>query len=486
MTLERTGTETRNLLVTGAALPDWRRSSGTRIEAGRPVDIRIAGGRIVARRPRLDPLPGEDVLSVAGSVILPGLHDHHIHLRSLAAAARSVAVGPEDVDGHDAMRVVLQAAPTDHLGWRRAVGYFESVAGDLDRWSLDTLALPGPLRVQHRSGALWMVNSAGVGALDLDAADEPGVERDDNGQPTGRMWRMDAWLARRLSDRDPLADARRLSARLAAYGVTGVTDATPDATASGLAGLAAALVDGVLVQRVHAMCPPGIEMPVHERLTRGPHKVLLDDDRLPDLDEMVSTVRSSHGSGSPVAMHCVTPVQLALAVAAFEAAGVMPGDRIEHGAVVPAGYIDAVAAAGLTVVTNPGLVHARGDDYLAHVDERDLPHLYPCASLISAGVAVAAGTDAPFGPVNPWAAIGAARWRRTRSGHQVGSAEAVSLPRAIELFTGWASRPGHGRQLAPGEIGDLCLLGAGAMPEPGAPEVPVVTVVGGQVVHRSD
>ncbi len=59
-----------------------------------PSDVRLAGGVVAACAPDLRPEPGEEVMQAAGGVLLPGPHDHHVHLRALAAAAASVPVGP--------------------------------------------------------------------------------------------------------------------------------------------------------------------------------------------------------------------------------------------------------------------------------------------------------------------------------------------------------------------------------------------------------
>ena len=59
---------------------------------GEPCSVRIASGRIAALAPTLELAPGERVLDAAGGALLPGLHDHHIHLFSLAAARASRAV----------------------------------------------------------------------------------------------------------------------------------------------------------------------------------------------------------------------------------------------------------------------------------------------------------------------------------------------------------------------------------------------------------
>jgi predicted amidohydrolase YtcJ len=482
---EPTSTAGGNLLVRGAVTADWPASDGDRVAPGRRIDVRIADGRIASVEPELGPLPGELAVEVPGAVALPGLHDHHLHLRSLVAGGRSAAVGPGDVGSRDELTRALRRAPVDRHGWRRAVGYHESVAGELDRWSLDALVPDGPVRVQHRSGVVWLVNSAGADALGLDEVHQPGVELDAQGRPTGRLFRMDDWLAERLPDEDPTADVGPVSAQLASWGVTGMTDATPDATHQGVAAFVEAVADGRLCQRVHVMCPADLEMAPHALVTRGPHKVLLDDDRLPALEDLAEMVRGAHGARVPVAVHCVTPAQLALTVATFAEAGVVPGDRVEHASVVHPQLAGRLAELALTVVTNPGLVQARGDSYLVEVDDRDVAYLYPCASLIDAGVAVAAGTDAPFGPADPWAAVRTAVTRRTSGGRTLGAHEEVSLAAAVGLFAGRADLPGRPRRLAPGEPGDLCLLADGAVPQPGRSGSVLATIVAGRVVYEA-
>ena len=51
---------------------------------GTETDIR-AGERIVEVG-ELVPNAGEDVFDAAGGTVIPGLHDHHVHLRAAAAA----------------------------------------------------------------------------------------------------------------------------------------------------------------------------------------------------------------------------------------------------------------------------------------------------------------------------------------------------------------------------------------------------------------
>jgi predicted amidohydrolase YtcJ len=157
-------------------------------------------------------------------------------------------------------------------------------------------------------------------------------------------------------------------------------------------------------------------------------------------------------------VHCVTRVGLVIAFAAWRQAGVLPGDRIEHGAVLPAELLEELRDLGLIVVTQPNFVAERGDAYLADVEPADQPHLWRCGSLIEHRICVAAGTDAPFGHPDPWRAIAAAVERRTATGMPLGRDEAVDGVTALDLFLGAPAAPHRPRRIVAGAISDLCLL----------------------------
>ena len=417
---------------------------------GRPgSDVRLRDGRIAEVGPGLRPRPGEDVVDAAGNAVIPALHDHHVHLTALAAAHASVHVDRLGL-------AALRDAPG--TGWVRAVGYHESIAGPLDRQQLDELVPDRPVRVQHRSGILWVLNTRGLDAVGAATADEPGIERDEHGTPTGRLWRGDRWLA----DRVPTTpvDLAAVGRHAADHGITGFTDADPHRTAAGVARLHEAR----LPQAVTLMSADGLALP--PGCTAGARKRILDDTTLPPVDDLAAWIADAHRDGHAVAVHCVTRVQLVVTLTAMADAdahtgsGPRPrqGDRIEHGGVVPPELHDELRRLGLTVVTQPNFVAERGDQYRTDVDPDDLPHLYPCARLLAAGVQVAAGTDAPFGRPDPWAAIRAAVHRRTPAGHVLGADDRVDPPTALALFQGPAADPATPRRVAPGQPADLCVL----------------------------
>ncbi len=444
-------------------------------------DVRLTAGLIAECGPGLRPEPGEEVIEAAGGLLLPGLHDHHVHLRALAAAAASVSAGPPRTRTAAELAARLRAADADLPpgAWLRAVGYHESVAGSLDRHALDRLLPHRPVRVQHRTGVLWIVNSLAAARLDLDQCELSGVERGPDGRPTGRLWRMDRWLADRLrsattpATTPAAADLGAVSRKAASAGITGFTDATPGATERDLASLA----EAPIAQRLCCMAPPEVRPP--GPVTAGPLKIILDDATLPPLDEFAGRIRAAHAAGRPAAVHCVTRVQFVFTLAALGLAGRLPGDRIEHGAVIGAESVPELR--GLTVVTQPHFVAERGEQYAADVTPDDLPDLWRLRSLIDAGVDVAAGSDAPFGDDDPWRVMRAA----VRRPELFRPDEAVSPARALALFLGEPAAPGTQRLVAPGRPADLALLRAGPREalRSLASDLVAATFIGGELTY---
>lgn len=414
---------------------------------GTMVDVR-AGDTIEQVAESLPPNPGEDVLDAASGTLIPGLHDHHLHIYSAAAEQDSIRVGPDAVAGEAGLARALASATPAGDGWIRAVGYHDAVAGPLDRHLLDRLVPGVPVRVQHRSGVLWTVNSAGLAALGL------------HDHPDGRLRSADPSWSQALERRPPAV--AQFSARLAGYGVTGITDATPDLRPEDR--------------------PTGLRQRVHYL---APGKRILHDDGL-DLDALTVWISERHRAGSPVAVHCVTAAQLVVTIAALRAAGSHPADRIEHAAMVPTDCIADLVDLGVTVVTQPNFVAERGDQYRTDVPVSEHDQLWRLATLLSAGVPVALSTDAPFGAPDPWAAMRAAVHRRTPHGVVLNPAERISAGRAVTLFWGSAVAPGRPRRIAPGEPADLCLLAASpqrVLDELDAGLV-AATIVGGAVVFE--
>jgi predicted amidohydrolase YtcJ len=110
------------------------------------------------------------------------------------------------------------------------------------------------------------------------------------------------------------------------------------------------------------------------------------------------------------------------------------------------------------VVTQPHFLGQRAAAYRAEVDAADRPLLYRLQAWRDAGVRLAAGSDAPFGGMDPWAAMAAAVDRPAG----FGAGEALTPEAALALFLGDPDDPGGpARQVAMGAVADLCLLDRG-------------------------
>ncbi len=423
-----------------------------------PADVRIEQGRITALG-RIMPANGEPVLDACGGSLLPSLHDHHIHLMSFAASLESVRCGPPEITDETGVTAALKrSSRSQRAAWIRGVGYHESVAGDIDRHWLDGHIADVPTRIQHRSGRLWIVNSAGLAWLRERAHDCTVVLRKIlNECEDGRLYDCDLEL-RALwgAALPPIGCASR---QLAAYGVTGLTDMTPDNSNTALATLIGLHADSTLLQRVHVGGALDLQQADHgPGIDVGPTKVHLHESQFPPMASLVDTIVASHACNRSVAVHCVTEAELAFALVAFREAGTVEGDRIEHAAVTPPPFLTDLKDLGLRVVTQPHFVAERGDAYLAGLSPATHSWLYRCRSFVDAGIPLAAGTDAPFGCADPWVAMAAAMARRTAAGASLGLAESLTPEQALALFLGSPEQPQQPRRVTVGAAADLCLL----------------------------
>lgn len=417
----------------------------------RVQDIRIRGKRITDIAPDLIAEEGEEVIYANGGALLPGLHDHHIHMNATAASLNSLSCGPPEVSTEQELANALHKSATHQpQQWLRGVGYYPFKGNEesniIDRDWLDKNGPDCPIRIQHRSGRLWVFNTKG-----LDALNKAGVSLDDNILDKGHIYDADASVHEALmSDPQNLSDLINL---LLSYGITGVTEVTPRNVPEDFLNYQkhSAPLRMTIMGRP-SLCDATDKST--DRVSIGHVKLHYHDHDLPSLEMLTQEIEEAHAQGRGVASHCVTHAELMLTLAAIEAAGPSKKDRIEHAAIVTQDALDWIKQLNIGVVTQPNFIVAREQAYRQDIDKDMHPNLWRLGSFQKKGIPLAAGSDAPFGSFNPWQAIHAATHRPAI----FDDGEALSPENALRLYTTEATDMRIQRNIKIGTVADLCLM----------------------------
>ena len=169
--------------------------------------------------------------------------------------------------------------------------------------------------------------------------------------------------------------------------------------------------------------------------------------------------------------------------------------RVEHAQLINPADVARFGRLGVAASVQP--VHLRSDAAPQRFAWGDRTHnSFPLAGLIAGGALIPFGTDAPVEPVDPWPGIAVAVARRDPwrpDDQRTGPDQAIDLSRAIRAAcldpAQVAHQPELGR-LVPGCRADLIVVPDAGFRETSdfsvlASTRPLVTLVEGEVVHRS-
>jgi predicted amidohydrolase YtcJ len=455
--------------------------------------IAIQGERILAvgRDAELRPLigPTTTVLDGRGAVAIPAFHDAHLHLLSYARSRSWI-----DCRGAQSIaeigRLLADAARELPPGaWIRGYGYDDEALAEgrhPDRQDLDAAVLHHPLRLQHRTLHLDILNSAAIRALGLAETTDLRVERTGSaGELTGRIYHGGDLLHRASThpaDHELGRDVRAASDRLLRWGVTSVQDASVTngvdewelfhcLAERGDLRVRVFMMWGAMNWRERATARPASALVRH-----GPVKFMLDE-RAGDAGELRAGVMAAAAAGYAVAIHAVSEAEVAIALDALRTAPCSPlgPHRIEHGSVIADEWLTELRTLGITVVGQPALVYERGDLYLREYRGELHGWLHRARSLLEAGIPYAVGSDAPVIEPDPATALYSLRTRATRAGKTLGLAEALDLESALAACTLQSAEAGGvGAELGalrPGTRADIALLDGDLLGEPGTAPV---------------
>ncbi|WP_067244371.1 amidohydrolase [Microbacterium resistens] len=457
-----------------------------------------------------------EIVDVKGATVLPGLIDAHSHIEMLAYAwelAEDVRAARVSSIEELVLALRARAGRTPEGEW--VIGHGQHFQDSLfeeqrfpDRHDLDRVSTSHP--VMYRSSFHTNIfNSAALARMGVTAAtpDAPGgrIERDEDGEPTGRTFDMFAAIGGPQAPVPVLADAiERVQEMYLRVGVTGLgeisllshgLDAMLDLARRGELKLRTTsyatypnVVDeetvtgGALAQRFE-----GID---EDRLKLGGVKLFLDGgltslaaaltEDYPDKpgyrgelayeqEELRAWVSRVSGLGLQIAIHAIGDRALDEALDAIEAAGDGARrlrHRIEHAGnlwMTPE-RIARLVELGAVPVPQPAFILTTALGYRRHLGDR-IGDLMPFRSLIDAGLALVGNSDAigiTADQHDPFPAIQAVITRHTHDGQPVDPHQALTLMESLGMYTRDAAyavqREDEIGSLEPGKRADFVIL----------------------------
>ena len=489
--------------------------------------------------------PDTRVIDLEDATAYPGFIDAHLHVAGIGAAQRSVdltgASSFSEVIDRVAARastlrpgVVLQGRGWHQSKWLKPpAGH---IAGFPTHHALSEAVPNHSVVLEHANGHSVLLNQRAMEQLGIDAntiAPEGGVIVISDGQPTGLLHETAIELAAPLQayDAQTAEELVELAQQhLLSEGITTAHDA--GASQVDLAAQWAMARRGDLDMRLYSMVYASDEGALSEWLARGPlisaggakltvrsikvqadgalgsrtawlHAPYTDAPNTSgvltyDLDALAALIRDSREDNWQINVHAIGDRANSEVLAVFAPFTDSDSDhrfRIEHAQHLRLGDGPLFAEQGVIASMQP--IHLSSDRPWA-IDRlgqrRIVEGAYIWRDLLSAGVIVASGTDAPVEPVDPIANFYAAVTRKTLKGvPETGFEPAQKLSRmealhAMTLAAAYAAFEEQDKgSIEVGKLADLTVLDQDLTTVPEAEilntEV-LLTIVGGEVVYQ--
>jgi predicted amidohydrolase YtcJ len=460
--------------------------------SGRVGEWVLVDGRHVQRVGSGEPPAADRVVELPGTTILPGFVDTHVHLTSTGLALENDDVAAAGSGDQLLAAAAARASQGDGVVWLQ--GYDETAWADPHLPTLDELdaVTDRPLAIFRADGHVALANRAAIDAAGVVSV--RGLERDDDGSPTGRLTEqaeqaLRMWAAQAL-DRQTIEELQLAAAAVAASrGVTTVhemsmphwhgvrdlevllghrqllpVDATPivattdvsHAVAEGFASVGGDLpIDGSIGARTAALTAPYVDG--HRNGT-----LYFDD------DELVIFFHGGHAAGLQVGIHAIGDRAIDQALTAWERVYHALDSRerrhfrarrhrIEHFEMPTTAQVERAAVLGLGVSIQPAFDRRWGFPgglYDVGLGWERASAMNPFRTMLERGIQLGVGSDAPVTPLDPWLGIAALEEHHDPR-------ERLSRAEALALHTTGSARLAHQEEkkgaLTPGMHADLAV-----------------------------
>lgn len=473
----------------------------------------IAGGKVVAigTDSAIKPLagPGTTLRNLdsahSGTIVFPGFNDAHTHLG--AAGQTKTHLDLTGVQSLDAMLVKVKAfanaLPTAHWitggNWDHTLWTSKRLP---TRQDLDKVTGGHPAFLDRIDGHIAIADTAALKAAGVTEGTRPppggAIDRDDQGEPTGILRESAKALVQDVIP-PPTSEERRRADQLAiddaiAHGVTSVQDfsnwqdflvfeemekesklkvritewipfrsplpeilqmrAHHDLNDPMLhTGMLKGFMDGSLGSRTAAMKEPYADDPRNTGLPQYTQS------------ELNAMTRERAQAGFQIGFHAIGDKAAAMALEAFEQAGVTPAarDRIEHAQVVDPADIPRFKRLGVIASMQPNHLLTDMNWAEGRLGAKRAAYSYAWRAFLDAGVPLAFGTDYPVEPITPFRGLYAAIMRTNEQGtksyfpeNKISRGEALYAYTQGSAYAEFAEK--HKGKLVPGYDADFVLL----------------------------
>jgi predicted amidohydrolase YtcJ len=201
--------------------------------------------------------------------------------------------------------------------------------------------------------------------------------------------------------------------------------------------------------------------------------------------------------GWRVGTHALGDAAIDLVLTAYEAADAerpLAGQRwsIEHGYLLQPEHYARIGRLGLIVHPQTWHLYNLRRNFLANYGPEYANRSHPYRTLLDRGIPMAGGTDWPLAPSDQFFYMWVAMTRTTIDGEVVGPDQRLTREEALRFHTIWAAYSTFDEErkgsLEAGKFADLVVLSDDYLTAPLdrlRSIVPVMTMVGGQVVFRT-
>ncbi|MFP3950839.1 MAG: amidohydrolase [Candidatus Bathyarchaeia archaeon] len=494
-------------------------------------------------------LIGEDteVIDLEGRMVLPGLVDSHIHMLGTGQALQLLNVRSPPMRSIDDIKdaVAERSSKVEAGDWVLGRGWDQAKLKEYrnpTRWDLDEAAPDNPVFLRRTCGHVAVVNSTAleIAGIRVDAPDPEGgrIVRED-GEVTGILEeRAMSLVERHIPEPSIEEKVEYIEEASIAFNQAGLTSVIePGIEEEDMRTYQLALEEGKLTVRVGFMLRAvqgeediersikrikgfplrsgfgndmlrfqGVKILIdggiggRTALLRQPYEGELENKGILTLpvDDLQRLVDAANINGMLTGIHAAGGRAMDIVMDVYEETDKVKPIRgrrfyLIHAYLPSEEIFEACRRLGVNVASQPSFLYYLGDSFHENIGPERGAWVKPHRAWIDEGVHVAAGTDSPVTPFNPFPSLWASIARRTEvEDTKMGEEQGVTREEVIRLYTINGAYLNFEEDvkgsIEPGKLADMIIIDRDILtcPEDDIKETRVLrTFLGGRTVYKA-